>query len=143
MGSENKKRWEDETGHVEWEHICQASRGPEFGNVAIMMSALKFVDAALVGWNAPRLRHRVEEALKCKARNCDVGTLEEQADRFDEFCQSQREYIDDFHGWDCRKGCPIGRIVDENNKFCDHCQLIWSQMPFERSSDEKEKKKKE
>lgn len=139
MSDSGVKRWEDETGHVEWEKYEPRNRGPEFGNVAVMLAALKFVDASLVGWNAPRLRNRVEEALKCGARNCDVGTIEEQVDRFNEFCQSQREYIDDFHGWDCRRDCPIGRIVDENNKFCDHCELVWSQMPFDRSV-KKEKK---
>jgi len=69
-------------------------------------------------------------ALAAPARNCDVGTAQEQIDRFHEFCHSNRYYIDEFHGDDCRPDCPIGKIVDRDNKFCDNCWAAWAQLPF-------------
>jgi len=72
----------------------------------------------------------VDKALAAPARNCDVGTAQEQIDRFHEFCHSNQVYIDEFHGYDCRPDCPIGKIVDRDNKFCDNCWAAWAQMPF-------------
>ena len=69
-------------------------------------------------------------ALAAPARKCDVGTAQEQIDRFHEFCHSNRVYIDEFHGYDCRPDCPIGKIVDRDNKFCDNCWAAWAQMPY-------------
>lgn len=54
-------------------------------------------------------------------RNCDVGTVEEQVERFEEYCQSIL---------DCKKDCPIGKMIVENDSLCDHCQLVWAQMPY-------------
>jgi len=75
--------------------------------------------------NAAAMREALEPA-----RNCDVGTAQEQIDRFHEFCHSNRYYIDEFHGDDCRPDCPIGKIVDRDNKFCDNCWAAWAQLPF-------------
>lgn len=56
---------------------------------------------------------KVDAALSAPARNCDVGTPEEQSKRYDEFC--------DIH--DCRSDCPLFKA--------DSCELAWAQMPYE------------
>ena len=50
---------------------------------------------------------------KFPLRNCDVGTAEEQSERYDKFC--------DIH--DCRSDCPLFKA--------DSCELAWAQMPYE------------
>lgn len=57
------------------------------------------------------VRQRTESALSAPARNCDVGTMEEQAERFIEFCAG--------HLCD---NCP--------NSRAKRCGVGWSQMPF-------------
>lgn len=71
-------------------------------------------------------------------RNCDVGTAEEQVQRFKEYCESNMQYYRDMFGthegadgWDCREDCPIGKMIDKNDSLCDHCELVWAQMPYE------------
>lgn len=71
-------------------------------------------------------------------RNCDVGTAGEQVERFKKYCASNMEYYrdmfgthEDAGGWDCREDCPIGKMIDKNDSFCDHCELVWAQMPYE------------
>lgn len=71
-----------------------------------------------------------EKALALPRRNCDVGTAEEQIARFHEFCFDHKYYIDEFHGDDCREECPIAKLIDHNDKFCDNCMLVWAQMPY-------------
>lgn len=60
-----------------------------------------------------------ERALLFPLRNCDVGTAEEQDERFTRFCRSRSRQFKS-----C-KGCPI----------CDAepiaCALTWGQMPYE------------
>lgn len=50
-------------------------------------------------------------------RNCDVGTAEEQCDRFLRFCQS--------------RGCVNCEIGDGNRAKFPSCELVWAQMPYE------------
>ena len=52
-------------------------------------------------------------------RNCDVGTAEEQAQRFKKFC-----YI---YPLNCR-GCPLKNIGSIHND----CAIFWAQMPYEQ-----------
>ena len=73
----------------------------------------------------------IKAALASPPRNCDVGTASEQIDRFHEFCQSNLVYLDEFHGYDCRKECPAGIESDKHDEFCDECKLLWAQMPYE------------
>ena len=71
------------------------------------------------------------EKSKCSSppRNCDVGTAEEQAQRYDKFCE----------GTDCVK-CPVHSLWHHYFEICKNgrvsCGLIWAQMPYE----EKERK---
>lgn len=54
--------------------------------------------------------------LDAPPRNCDIGSPEEQADRYMNFCRNHPKCA----------GCPcVGRV--KYNK----CEFAWSQMPYE------------
>lgn len=59
----------------------------------------------------------VKAALAAPPRNCDVGTVEEQVERFREFCDDEKGSREH-----CRN-CRLCNAVD--------CELAWSQMPCE------------
>jgi hypothetical protein len=63
------------------------------------------------------------EAYEEPLRNCDVGTAEEQEDRFADFCRKH----------ECTMNCPIKK------KWSGHkpsCGILWSQMPYEKGGEE-------
>ena len=62
---------------------------------------------------------KARAALSDNPRNCDVGTAEEQGERFEKFCDSNK------HGGDV--------YACDNCKFLtsEHCGLEWAQMPYE------------
>ena len=55
-------------------------------------------------------------ALSARPRNCDIGTAEEQAERYEKFCYAHRS-----REKGCG-GCPLCDIV------C--CGFAWTQMPY-------------
>ena len=61
-------------------------------------------------------------ALAAPPRNCDVGTVEEQAQRFNDYCTKQGDGCCIVGG---KGACPIfkGYRVD--------CGIVWAQMPYE------------
>lgn len=63
----------------------------------------------------------IKEALSAPPRNCDVGTVAEQDERFDKYCYDHRS-----HEICCGK-CPIF------GEPC--CELAWSQMPYEEGAE--------
>lgn len=63
-----------------------------------------------------RIYELANAAISAPARNCDVGTAEEQAERQSRFCLS--------HHGDCKR-CPANRTTHSA------CVLAWSQMPYE------------
>ena len=68
---------------------------------------------------ALRLCDIASEALLAEPiRNCDIGTVEEQAERFDEFCYNHRSR---------EKGCGDCPLLGGGP--C--CELAWTQMPYE------------
>lgn len=71
----------------------------------------------------------IDVALAAPTRNCDVGTPNEQARRFQLFCQNHRD-IDT----ECSMMCPFVDTADIN-----HCQSGWAQLPYK----EEETRKKE
>lgn len=74
--------------------------------------------------NGPIIRQRLEElraALAAPPRNCDVGTVKEQADRHRAYCREH--YTPDSVGGNCRQ-CPLKDIRGWS------CQLAWAQMPY-------------
>ena len=92
------------------------------GNAAKMREALlmvkKLFDGRIMFQQAIREAHKaVEAALSAPPRNCDVGTVAEQDERFDKYCYDHRS-----HEICCGK-CPIF------GEPC--CELAWSQMPYE------------
>lgn len=62
--------------------------------------------------------HKTAWKLEKSLRNCDVGTAEEQAERFKKFC-----YI---YPLNC-SGCPFKNIANTHNE----CAIFWLQMPYE------------
>ena len=65
---------------------------------------------------------KVAEALKKSLRNCDVGTADEQEDRFERSCDAHK-YVGDDRANICSKGCPCYNNVD--------CWIRWAHMPYE------------
>ena len=61
---------------------------------------------------------KAKAALVTHPRNCDVGTVKEQAERFDYFCYAHRSR---------EKGCGDCPLLD--GVSC--CELAWAQMPYE------------
>ena len=59
----------------------------------------------------------IEAALAEPPRNCDVGTAEEQAERFAEFCDDEKGN---------RNHCRNCRLCNARD-----CELAWAQMPYE------------
>lgn len=58
---------------------------------------------------------KAKAALAAPRRNCDVGTAEEQAERYLNFC----------HNYPRCTGCPcVGRIQ------YGQCEFAWAQMPY-------------
>lgn len=57
-------------------------------------------------------------ALAEPMRNCDVGTAEEQGERFHAFCKSNKQPGDVYS---CDR-CKLNSIED--------CELAWAQMPY-------------
>ena len=53
-------------------------------------------------------------------RNCDIGTPEEQCDRFDDYCADHA----DLEGYDMCKGCPLENTHD--------CRIVWVNMPYKK-----------
>ena len=77
----------------------------------------------IYGW-ATRLAACEQSVTICNqlgntARNCDVGTVKEQAERFDCFCYNHRSR---------EKGCGDCPLLDGGP--C--CELAWTQMPYEK-----------
>ena len=66
-------------------------------------------------------KEEIRTALSAPPRNCDVGTADEQAERFEALC----------HRYDNCTSCPIhakwGKFAAGKTKSC---QTIWGQMPF-------------
>ena len=62
---------------------------------------------------------KIDAALSAPPRNCDVGTVEEQAERFHAFCKSNKQPGDVYS---CER-CQLNSIED--------CELAWAQMPYE------------
>jgi len=63
---------------------------------------------------------KAKSALAAPPRNCDVGTVEEQLERFDKFCHAN------INTERCCGNCPAFRTTRYD------CELIWAQMPYEK-----------
>ena len=103
------------------------------GNAAAMHKALEkvlrvlhcaIVADILKGDDVNGAYNEVITALSAPPRNCDVGTSEEQAERFYAFCGYHR-FQSGIKGM-CSSLCPCIRCRDMCN-----CITTWAQMPYE------------
>ena len=83
---------------------------------------------------------KCENAVSLPLRNCDVGTIKDQTSRFDAFCESHMKHYKDMFGdgldgWDCKKDCPVGRMIDSDHAVADRCQLAWAQQQYRENED--------
>lgn len=67
-------------------------------------------------------------ALAAPARNCDVGTPDEQAERFENFCLKHIGCAEETGGRHC-VGCPLEKA---SRSITQKCELYWAQMPYEK-----------
>ena len=71
-----------------------------------------------------------KSTLAAPPRNCDVGTADEQEDRFERFCDTHK-YVGDDGANICSQDCPCYNNLD--------CGVRWSQMPYEEGSEDEGK----
>ena len=72
-----------------------------------------------------------ESALAAPLRNCDVGTAEEQAQRFERFCAAHHEEWKNgrpLMAWTC--DCPCYQI---GKNSCNY--FTWAQMPYDAEAE--------
>ena len=88
------------------------------------LTSIREMVTTLSGYCSPKMTTRIfviaQRALAAPARNCDVGTAEEQGERFAKFCKREE------HGFGasayCAYSCSCGETVD--------CKFAWAQMPY-------------
>ncbi len=66
-----------------------------------------------------------EKALSEPARNCDVGSMAEQRQRFHAYCEKMQNTDKA-----CCGGCPIVKLRLDGT-IGNSCELAWAQMPYE------------
>ena len=98
----------------------------EASNMKAMREALEWVDDCLKrrrvvsAHEIGALRTQIAAALAKPPRQCDVGTAEEQAERYGRYCE---KFTSD--GMHC-ESCPCcGKIP------FGKCEFAWAQMPYE------------
>ena len=60
--------------------------------------------------------------LAAPPRNCDIGSPEEQSDRFANLCDSHSG---------CSQ-CPVQSLWNFDNGHKPSCGVLWAQMPYEK-----------
>lgn len=75
--------------------------------------------AADMGSDLAKIRKIVDAALSAPALNCEVGTVEEQSERFHAYCEAHKD-----NDAECLY-CPLF------GQTGGHCELAWAQMPYE------------
>ena len=82
--------------------------------------AIKTNDAQFLTGSLLHIRETAKGMLTLPRRNCDVGTAQEQEDRFCEFC------VKHGNGEFCQQDCPC---LHES----ESCKQIWDQLPYEET----------
>lgn len=109
----------------------EAAYKREMGNAQKMREAAKYVQSTMERLRDPtdknnaefiRIWEIVSAALAAPPRNCDVGTADEQAQRFYWECHSYKRQPDE-----CEASCPM--IMSLN------CALTWAQMPYKPTTE--------
>lgn len=88
--------------------------------IANMASKVDNVGCVIACKMAKAIIRRADAALRAPARNCDVGTAKEQAERFNAFCSAHYD-INNVDG-ECSR-CPLTGNGDT-------CEFGWAQMPY-------------
>ena len=108
------------------------AREREPGNAAAIRAALELALDALISWlngTIDRTTNRetikaIRAALTVPARQCDVGTAEEQAERFGKLCG---KYYNEEET--CNEECPLASHPIIHG--FPRCQAYWAQTPYE------------
>ena len=79
--------------------------------------------------NESDLADDVWDVLQMKLRKCDVGTAEEQTERYRKFCSAHKYLGSDF-SYMC-KGFGKGRCPFFSSHTKSQCEFAWAQMPYE------------
>ena len=98
-------------------------------NITELIEKLKAMPEKMEGYNSEEElvvfnTIGAANALERSLRNCDVGTVEEQAERFHAFCASNKKCGDVYS---CER-CQFNSVED--------CELAWAQMPYEEGGAE-------
>lgn len=106
----------------------EAAYKREMGNAQKMREALQaIVDICDGNMGVPNERLSIynlaKAALAAPPRNCDVGTVNEQYERFEAFCK--RYFREDAA---CSKDCPCYFW----SIFNGECSIKWAQMPYNK-----------
>lgn len=73
----------------------------------------------------------VDAALAEPLKNCEVGTVEEQAERFEDFCLKHIGCAEETGGRHC-VDCPLEKA---SMKTTQKCELYWAHMPYEEGGE--------
>jgi hypothetical protein len=95
-----------------------------------LREALEEADTVLsaLGYDANTpIRTQIKQALAEPPKNCDVGTADEQIERFEDFCLKHIGCAEETGGRHC-VGCPLEKA---SMKTTQKCELYWAQMPYE------------
>lgn len=86
-----------------------------------LIAVKELFDGRIMFQNAIRKVHKqVNDALAEPRLNCEVGTVQEQSERFRAYCEAHKDkYAECLY-------CPL---VGETG---GHCELAWGQMPYEK-----------
>ena len=123
-GRMDRRLWLDYADRIE-----AAAKRHTPGNAAELRKALeRVVEIADREWNSFRetpamkeMRDVCTSALSAPPRQCDVGTAEEQAQRFHNFCVGNSSGINGM----CKPTCPCIDCFDK----CQ-CLTKWAQTPY-------------
>lgn len=102
-----------------------------------LVDAKEWLIKCLDGDNCPTeddIRHAIdgiEATLAASARNCDVGTAEEQDARFMDFCHSHCEEVeeDGTKYKACKDDCPLRKVHVP-------CYPHWLHLPYEEGGND-------
>ena len=106
------------------------------GNTAAMREAVEFVshldDVSYTSYDIAVAVQKAKAALSAPPRNCDVGTSDEQSERFENFCLKHIGCAEETGGRHCG-GCPLEKA---SRNITQKCELYWAQMPYEEGGKE-------
>ena len=107
---------------------CEVCSEQPLGNAAAMRKACANIaeyaksaqchteDAHVLGY-LRQMENWAQAALALPPRQCDVGTAEEQTERFEDFCEQEKS--------GCCGGCAFNKLS------LSSCFSEWAQMPYE------------